>query len=64
MQFEHETLNRVMEACTRISDARDTVNLSALGNIAEGMLRMGLGNLYAVAEAYPKLKASEKFQYL
>lgn len=63
MQFEQETLNRVMEARSGIAQARETGNLSALG-AAEGMLRMGLGNLYAVAEAYPELKASEKFQYL
>lgn len=63
MQFEQETLNRVMEARSGIAQARETGNLSALG-AAEGMLRMGLGNLYAVAEAYPALKASEKFQYL
>lgn len=63
MQFEQETLQRVMEARTRIASARETGNLPALG-AAEGMLRMGLGNLYAVAEAYPELKASEKFQHL
>ncbi|BBL34896.1 protein LemA [Nitrosomonas stercoris] len=63
MRFEHETLKHVMEARAQISNARDNGNLSALG-AAEGMLRMGLGNLYAVAEAYPELKASEKFRYL
>jgi LemA protein len=31
---------------------------------AEGMLRMGLGNLFAVAESYPELKANENFQHL
>lgn len=63
MQFEQETLNRVMEARSGIAKARETGNLPALG-AAEKMLRMGLGNLYAVAEAYPELKTSEKFQYL
>ena len=28
------------------------------------MLRLGLGNLFAVAEAYPDLKANESFQHL
>ena len=28
------------------------------------MLRLGLGNLFAVAEAYPELKANESFQHL
>lgn len=63
MQFEQETLNRVMEARSGIAKARETGNLPALG-AAEKMLRMGLGSLYAVAEAYPELKTSEKFQYL
>jgi len=63
MQFEQETLNRVMEARSGIAKACETGNLPALGT-AEKTLRMGLGNLYAVAEAYPELKASEKFQFL
>ncbi|MBK6619074.1 MAG: LemA family protein [Nitrosomonas sp.] len=63
MQFEQATLNMVMQARARIASAREATDVSSLG-AAEGMLRMGLGNLYAVAEAYPELKASEKFQYL
>lgn len=63
MQFEQETLNRVMQARARIASAREAGDISSLG-AAEGMLRMGLGNLYAVAEAYPELKTSEKFQHL
>jgi len=63
MQFEQETLSRVMQARARIASAREAGDISSLG-AAEGMLRMGLGNLYAVAEAYPELKASEKFQHL
>ena len=35
-----------------------------LDEISEGILRMGLGNLFAVAEAYPDLKANESFQHL
>ncbi|HGX92354.1 MAG TPA: LemA family protein, partial [Candidatus Tenderia sp.] len=31
---------------------------------AETQLRLGLGNLFAVAEDYPELKASESFQHL
>lgn len=63
MCFEKDTLQKVMEARSRIASARETGNVAALG-AAEGMLRMGLGQLYAVAEAYPELKTSEKFQYL
>jgi LemA protein len=35
----------------------------ALGQ-AEGALRLGLGQLFAVAEAYPDLKTNETFQHL
>ena len=38
-------------------------DVDAVGQ-AEGMLRVGLGNLFAVAEAYPDLKANESFQHL
>lgn len=31
---------------------------------AEAQLRMGLGNLFALAEAYPDLKADQSFQHL
>jgi len=63
MRYEQETLSRVMEARTRIASARETGNLPALG-AAENVLRAGLGQLYAVAEAYPELRSSEKFQHL
>ncbi|MCC6915982.1 LemA family protein [Nitrosomonas sp.] len=63
MKFEQETLNRVMEARSGIAKAREASNMPALG-AAEGLLRAGLGQLYAVAEAYPELRASEKFQHL
>ncbi|MBE7527186.1 LemA family protein [Betaproteobacteria bacterium PRO4] len=63
MRYEQETLSRVMEARTRIASARETGNLPALG-AAENVLRAGLGQLYAVSEAYPELRSSEKFQHL
>jgi LemA protein len=63
MKFEQETLERVMRARAAVAQAREAGDVGALG-AAEGMLRMGLGNLYAVAEAYPDLKANESFQHL
>lgn len=63
MQFERETLERVMQARARVSDARAKQDIGALG-AAEGMLRSGLGQLFAVAEAYPELKTNESFQQL
>ena len=63
MKFEQETLERVMQARSRVASAREAQDIGALGQ-AEGALRMGLGNLFAVAEAYPDLKTNETFQHL
>ena len=63
MQFEQETLEKVMQARSRVASARESHNIAALGQ-AEGALRMGLGNLFAVAEAYPELKTNQTFQHL
>jgi LemA protein len=62
-QFEQETLQRIIEARSNVQSARETQNIAALGE-AEGALRMGLGKLFAVAEAYPELKANENFMQL
>ena len=62
-QFEQETLQRVTEARSRVQDARMKQDIPALGQ-AESMLRGGLGNIFAVIEAYPELKAIETFQHL
>lgn len=62
-QFEQETLQRVIEARSQVQSARETQNIGALGE-AEGSLRLGLGKLFAVAEAYPELKANENFMQL
>lgn len=63
MKFEKDTLEKVMQARNQVSSARQSQDMAGLGQ-AEGMLRMGLGNLFAVAEAYPDLKANENFQHL
>jgi len=63
MKFEKDTLEKVMQARSQVSSARQSQDMAGLG-AAEGMLRMGLGNLFAVAEAYPELKANENFQHL
>jgi LemA protein len=62
-QFEQKTLARVTEARARVSEARQRHDVPALGE-AEGMLRFGLGQIFAVAEAYPELKANEHFMQL
>ena len=63
MQYEQDTLEKVMQARAAVSDARARGDVGAVG-AAESTLRLGLGNLFAVAEAYPDLKASENMQQL
>ncbi len=62
-QFEQETLQRVIAARSQVQSAREMQDMEALGK-AEGALRMGLGNIFAVAEAYPELKTNEQFMQL
>lgn len=63
MQYEQDTLEKVMQARAAVADARARGDVGAVG-AAEGQLRLGLGNLFAVAEAYPELKANDSFQHL
>src|SRR5258707_1685142 len=55
------------ETCQAVTGAR-TKAMSASGpaqaGAAEGMLSQALGRLFAVAEAYPQLRATENFQQL
>ena len=62
-QFEQATLQKVIEARSQVQAARERQDIPALGQ-AEGMLRAGLGGIFAVAEAYPELKANENFMQL
>ena len=63
MQYEQATLEKVVDARSRAVDARAAGDIGALG-AAEGALRLGLGQLFALAEEYPELKANETFQHL
>lgn len=60
MKHEEETLTKVIEARGLVSSAQESGNIEALGE-AEGLLRGGLGKLFAVAESYPDLKADQSF---
>jgi LemA protein len=57
---ERETLQAVT---TARSDAV-TASGPAASGVAEGVLGQALGRLFAVAEAYPELRAAENFQRL
>jgi len=63
MEFEQDTLEKVMQARSQVSEARESEDMAGLG-LAEGALRMGLGKLFALAEDYPDLKANDNFQHL
>ncbi|MDQ3582793.1 MAG: LemA family protein [Pseudomonadota bacterium] len=63
MRFEQETLERVIAARSRVAEARERRDVDALG-AAEGALRTGLGQLFALVESYPSLKANDNFQHL
>jgi LemA protein len=63
MEFEQETLERVITARSAVSSARASGDARQLG-AAETMMRQGLGGLFALAENYPDLKANETFQHL
>lgn len=62
-QFEGETLQKVITARNQVQTARQAQDMDALGQ-AEGLLRSGLGQIYAVAEAYPELRSNESFLQL
>ena len=57
---ERDTFQAVTDARTRAMGASGP----AAAGAAEGMLSQALGRLFAVAEAYPQLRATENFQQL
>lgn len=63
MQYEQETLDKVITARSSVASAQQEQDINALG-LAETQLRSGLGRLFALAENYPDLKANESFQHL
>jgi LemA protein len=63
MGYERETLERVVRARGGVAEASRRGDLRALG-AAETELRAGLGQLFALAENYPDLKANESFRNL
>jgi len=63
LQYEQQTLERVMQARSAVAAARSSGSVVALGAAESGM-RSGLAGLFAVAEKYPDLKANVAFQHL
>lgn len=63
MRHEQGTLTRVVAARAAVGQAREQRDVAALGG-AESSLRAGLGQLFAVAEQYPELRADASFTHL
>lgn len=63
MGYEQQTLENVIAARNRVAQAQSNGNIKALGQ-AETGLRAGLGQLFALAENYPELKADQSFNHL
>ena len=63
MKFEQDTLQKVIDARSRVFAARETKDIGALGP-AEAGLRSSIGSLFAVAEQYPDLKTNQTFTQL
>jgi LemA protein len=62
-QFEQATLEKVIAARGQVQMARERGDVAAVGR-AETTLRAGLGSIFAVAEAYPELRADASFAHL
>ena len=63
MQFEQASLENITQARSAVMAARSEGDIRQLGQ-AESQLRLGLGQLFALAESYPELKANNRFQQL
>lgn len=63
MEFEQETLEKVIRARSQVASTQAGNDMKALGQ-AESGLRSSLGQLFALAEGYPELKADQSFSQL
>ncbi|WP_196140965.1 LemA family protein [Aliikangiella sp. G2MR2-5] len=63
MTYEEKTFKSIVQARNDVAKANVAGNMKALGD-AETQLRTGLGNLFALAENYPELKADQTFIHL
>lgn len=63
MEFERDTLERVMRARAGSQSAREHGDVQGVAQ-AEGQLRAGVGRIAATVEAYPQLKANQQMMNL
>lgn len=63
MKYEESALTRIIKARQQVEEARQDNNIEALSS-AESNLRSSFGQLLALAENYPDLKAESSFYHL
>ncbi|MCS5710900.1 LemA family protein [Candidatus Berkiella aquae] len=63
MAYERPTLEKITELRAKAMQAREQGDINTLGKV-EGLLKGSLGNLFALAENYPELKANQTFAHL
>lgn len=63
MQFERETLEKVMAARSAANTARQSGDVKGVGD-AQGAIRTALSNISATVEAYPELRANQSIMQL
>lgn len=63
MQFERETLEKVMAARSAANTARQSGDVKGVGD-AQGAIRAALGNISATVEAYPELRSNQSIMQL
>lgn len=63
MKFEQDTLEKIINARSQVSNAMQAGNMLELG-AAESMLNNTIGHLFALTENYPELEANESFSRL
>lgn len=63
MTYEKTTLENITKARNLVNQARAAGDIEGLGK-AETFLRSQLGNLFALAEDYPELKANDAYNHL
>jgi len=63
MQFERDTLERVMAARQGAQLAQQKGDVTGIGK-SESVIRSALGNITATVEAYPELQANQSIQTL
>jgi len=63
MKYEQETLEKVVQARSGVSNAMQSGDMAELG-VAESLMSNTLGRLFALTENYPELKSNESFMRL